>query len=126
MLLSTTSGTSISSTSLLIPSKVSKPPAPRSSCYFSAGTDENWRSDSNQFQSADIGNTMGDWGNEDWINTKSTNVRKIMAARLDLTKSQGCDGVDPDNIDAYNHDTGFNLTQNDAVSYVTYLSRKAS
>lgn len=95
-------------------------------CYFSAGTDENWRSDSNKFQSADIGNAMGDWAGENWINTKSTSIRKIMAARLDLAKSKGCDGVDPDNIDAYNHDTGFSLTQSDAVNYVTYLARQAS
>lgn len=95
-------------------------------CYFSAGTVENWRSDSNQFQSADVGAAMGTWPGENWINTKSASVRKIMAARLDLAKSKGCNGVDPDNIDAYNHDTGFSLTQSDAVSYVSYLAKQAA
>lgn len=87
---------------------------------------EGWRSDANKFQAADIGQPMGDWPNENWINTKSINVRKIMAARLDLAKSKGCNGVDPDNMDAYAHDTGFMLQQSDAVNYVTFLANQAS
>lgn len=95
-------------------------------CYLSAGTAENWRSDYKNFTAADIGSPMGDWPGENWINTNSKNVRKIMAARLDLAKSKGCDGVDPDNMDPYNHANGFNLQQNDAVSYMTFLSQQAS
>lgn len=95
-------------------------------CYFSGGTMEGWRSDANKFLPGDVGAPMGSWPNENWINTKSLNVRKIMAARLDLAKSKGCDGVDPDNIDAYAHTTGFLLTQNDAVNYITYLAKQAA
>lgn len=95
-------------------------------CYFSGGTMEGWRSDANKFQPGDVGAPMGSWPNENWINTRSSNVRKIMTARLDLAQSKGCNGVDPDNIDAYNHQTGFPLTQNDAVNYVTYLAKQAA
>lgn len=68
---------------------------------------------------------MGGWPNEWWLNTKSTNVRNIMAARLDLAVSKGCNGVDPDNIDGYQEDTGFGLTMDDAVDYVTFLANAA-
>lgn len=95
-------------------------------CYFSAGTYEDWRPDIAKFKSADIGEAMGDWPGENWVNTKSKSLRSVMAARLDLAQSKGCDGVDPDNIDAYNHDTGFNLTQSDAINYIAYLSQQAA
>lgn len=95
-------------------------------CYFSAGTYEDWRSDVSKFRAGDIGAPMGDWPGENWLNTKSKNVRSIMASRLDLAVSKGCDGVDPDNMDAYNHETGFVLGQNDAVNYITYLAGQAS
>lgn len=38
-----------------------------------------------------------------------------MLARLDRAQTLGCDGVDPDNVDAYNNDNGLNLTENDAI-----------
>lgn len=95
-------------------------------CYFSAGTYENWRPDVAKFKAADIGSPMGDWPGENWVNTRSKTLRSVMAARLDLAQSKGCDGVDPDNMDAYNHLTGFSLQQSDAVSYIKYLAAQAS
>jgi endo-alpha-1,4-polygalactosaminidase (GH114 family) len=48
-----------------------------------------------------------------------------MLKRLDLAASMMCDGVDPDNVDAYNNVNGLNLTTADAVSYVSFLSDAA-
>jgi hypothetical protein len=31
----------------------------------------------------------------------SENVRRVMKSRVNLAKSKECDGVDPDNVDAY-------------------------
>ena len=39
--------------------------------------------------------------------------------------SKGCDGVDPDNIDAYDNDNGLGLAQADAVNYVSFLADAA-
>lgn len=97
-------------------------------CYFSAGTAENWRSDYSQFTKADLGADMQGWAGEKWVYTPSTNVRRIMLARLQLAKTKGCDGVDPDNIDVYGYgsSSGFNdLTQATAVDYMTYLANQA-
>ena len=48
-----------------------------------------------------------------------------MQARLDMAVAKGCDGVDPDNIDAYDNDNGLGLTQSDAVDYVNWLTDEA-
>lgn len=45
-----------------------------------------------------------------------------MTARLQLAQSKGCDGVDPDNVNAYNNDNGLGLTTADAIDYVTFLA----
>lgn len=92
-------------------------------CYFSAGSYEDFRPDSKDFQASDYGNPLDGWAGEWWLNTKSANVRKIMVARLDLAKSKGCDAVDPDNVDSYSHDTGFSLTKTDSVDYLKFLAQ---
>ncbi|KXL47965.1 glycoside hydrolase family 114 protein, partial [Acidomyces richmondensis BFW] len=96
-------------------------------CYFSAGSFENWRPDAGEFnKSTDIGAPLDGWNGEWWLNTNSPNVRRIMLQRLDLAQKQGCDAVDPDNVDAYdNGGGGFNLTAADAVNYVKFLAAEA-
>lgn len=90
-------------------------------CYFSAGSFENWRPDVSKFQSTDLGKPLEGWEGENWLQIKSSNVRNIMTARLDLAAQKKCDGVDPDNVDGYQNDNGFRLTENDAVDYITFL-----
>ncbi|KAG9231453.1 glycoside hydrolase superfamily [Amylocarpus encephaloides] len=94
-------------------------------CYFSAGSYENWRSDSGQFKKSDYGKALQGWDGEYWLNTSSANVRQIMRARLALAASKKCDGVDPDNLDAYNNENGLDMTAADAEDYVAFLSREA-
>ncbi|KAH0537524.1 hypothetical protein FGG08_005699 [Glutinoglossum americanum] len=94
-------------------------------CYFSAGTYESFRPDSTDFSRSDYRNVVEGWNNERWLDTNSANVRRIMVERLDLAAHKGCDGVDPDNVDGYDNDTGFSLNQDDAVNYLTFLANHA-
>lgn len=94
-------------------------------CYFSAGSFEDWRPDASSFKSSDYGKALDGWEGEYWLNTKSTNVRKIMVKRLKLAASKGCDGVDPDNTDGYQNKNGLGLTKKDAINYVNYLALQA-
>lgn len=113
-------------------------------CYFSAGSYENWRSDASSWPKAALGKDMDGWEGEKWVDVRSSGVRDVMKKRIALAKSKGCDGVDPDvsshvcpsrdgtdanlcrqNIDGYNNDSGFPLTQSDAISFVTFLSTTA-
>ena len=91
-------------------------------CYFSAGSWEDWREDASLFPESCKGNSNG-WPGEKWIDTNCPEVREIMKSRIDLGISKGCDGFDPDNMDAYgNNGGGFNLTQQDAINYYLFLS----
>lgn len=94
-------------------------------CYFSAGSYENWRPDAHNFTRADYGRPLGGWKGEWWLNTNSSNVRSIMAARMDLAAAKGCDGVDPDNVDGYANDSGIQLSTDDAIDYMTFLAIQA-
>jgi len=94
-------------------------------CYFSAGSYEPNRPDSGNFTASDKGKELDGWPGEYWLDTNSANVRSIMTARIALAKTKGCDGVDPDNIDAYDNSNGLDLTITDAVSYVSFLAETA-
>lgn len=97
-------------------------------CYFSAGTAEDWRTDYSSFQAADLGAALDGWAGETWVDTRSTNVRNIMAARIALAASKGCDGIEPDNVDVYGYGTasGFSgLTLATSIDYMTYLANTA-
>lgn len=92
-------------------------------CYFSAGSYEDFRPDSDRFrQGQDYANPLEGWDGEWWLDTRSANVRDIMRDRLDEAVRKGCDGVDPDNIDPYNNDSGLDLTDDDAADYVRFLA----
>jgi len=94
-------------------------------CYFSAGSSESWRPDFSKFKAADMGNALDGWAGERWLDTRSANVRAVMMARMDLAKSKGCDGVDPDNVDGYTNKPGFPLTAATQLDYNRFLATQA-
>ena len=94
-------------------------------CYFSAGTMEEWRADANRFRSRDLGEEMGDWPGETWVDTRSSRVRDVMRDRITLAALKGCFGVEPDNVDGYQNDTGFNLTRATQLDYNRFLAAEA-
>ena len=93
-------------------------------CYFSAGSFEDWRPDAGDFPSAVKGKKMDGW-NEQWLDVRAASVRSIMAKRLDLAKSKGCDGVEPDNVDGFDNDTGYPLTSADQIDYNKFLAAES-
>lgn len=94
-------------------------------CYFSAGTFEEWRPDADNFTSSELGEPLHEWEGERWVNISSATVFEIMQKRILLAKEKGCDAIDPDNIDAYDHKTGLKLTKSDSIVYVKKLSKFA-
>ncbi len=94
-------------------------------CYFSAGTYEDWRPDAGQFPSEAIGKPLENWEGEYWLDIRNPTVREITKNRIILAKEKGCDGVDPDNVDGYTHDTGFPLTYKDQYAFNAFLAKVA-
>jgi len=94
-------------------------------CYFNAGAWENWRSDANKFNKDDLGSNLDDWEGEKWLNIRSQSVRAIMKQRLDLAKSKGCDGVEPDNVDGYSNDNGLALSYTEQLNFNKFIAKEA-
>lgn len=94
-------------------------------CYFSAGSSENWRSDFGRFAASDMGSALVGWPGERWLDTRSSNVRAVLADRLNLAATKGCDGVEPDNVEGYATTTGFALTAQTQLDFNTFLADQA-
>lgn len=94
-------------------------------CYFSAGSYEDYRPDSWQFKKADLGSELDGWPGEYWLNISSPDVRDIMATRIEIASQIGCDAVDPDNVDGFQNENGFDLTAQDSIDFVKFLAKEA-
>lgn len=95
-------------------------------CYFSAGSYEEWRPDAYKFPEEVLGNDLEGWEGEKWLDIRRLDILgPIMEARLDLAVQKGCSGVDPDNVNGYENDTGFPLNYEDQLNYNKFLSQKA-
>lgn len=94
-------------------------------CYFSAGSYEDFREDSNKFLPSDLGSTLDGFADERWLDIRSSNVHTIMKDRLDTAKQKGCDGVEPDNMDGYLNNSGFALTANDQLAFNRFIANES-
>jgi hypothetical protein len=72
-----------------------------------------------------MGLSLMDWPGERWLDTRSANVRRIMSERLDLARRKGCDGVEPDNVDGYQHDSGLDLDAQSQLDFNRFLAAEA-
>jgi hypothetical protein len=94
-------------------------------CYFSAGTYEDFREDKDKFKPEELGNPLIDWPEERWLDIRSQNVAEIMISRLNLALLKGCDGVEPDNVDAYANNSGFDLSAKDQLAFNKFIANEA-
>jgi len=93
-------------------------------CYFSTQY-EDWRPDASDFTAAVIGNGLDGWEGENYVDIRSTVVRNIMTARMDLAVTKGCDGLEPDNVDGYESNTGFPITAADQLNFNEFIAAQA-
>ncbi len=94
-------------------------------CYFSAGSSEDWRADYSKFPASVKGNALDGWAGEKWLDIRNGTVFEIMKSRMDSAVSKGCNGIEPDNVDGYANNSGFPLTANDQITYLTNLAKEA-
>jgi len=95
-------------------------------CYVSAGSFEDWRPDAAQYPAAVKGNGLDGWPGEQWLDVRQwTALRPLIEARMDLCRSKGFDGIELDNVDGYQNDTGFPLTAGDQLTFNRALAASA-
>ena len=94
-------------------------------CYFSAGSREDFRPDGGQFPSPTLGSVYSGFEDERWLDIRSPEVMTLMKARLDLAVERGCDGVEADNVDGFENQTGFPLSAADQLAFNRTLYNEA-
>lgn len=88
-------------------------------CYIDAGVFEDYRSDAWKFPPEVIGAPDQGWEGSWWLDIRRLDVLlPIMEARIrDWCAAKGFDGVEADEVDGWENNTGFPLTYNDQLTY---------
>ena len=95
-------------------------------CYINVGAFEDWRDDGSDFPEDVIGAAYDGWEGERWLDIGQYRAfSHIIEARLDLCASKGFLAVEPDNIDGYDNETGFDFSRDDQIAYLHWLIRQA-
>jgi hypothetical protein len=94
-------------------------------CYVDAGAWESFRPDAGRFPRFVLGKVNPEWPDQRWLDIRRLDVlAPIMRARLDMCRAKGFDGVELDEIDGWQQDTGFRLTAGDQLRYNRFLARE--
>lgn len=95
-------------------------------CYLNAGAWEDWRPDRDRFPITVLGSDYEGWPGEKWLDIRQMDsLDGIMQSRLDLCREKGFDGVEFDNVDGFENDTGFSLSAQDQLAYNAWLAGEA-
>jgi len=95
-------------------------------CYINVGAWEDWRDDADDFPEEILGEEYDGWEGERWLDIRATStLYPLLEKRLDLCKEKGFDGVEPDNIDSYQNDTGFDITPVRQLAFNIWLTNAA-
>ncbi len=94
-------------------------------CYFSAGTAESFRADFDQIPKDIQGNPLIGFKDEFWLDIRDVRTLDHVKSRLDLAVSKGCNAVEPDNVDAYQNNSGFPLTADDQIVFNKMIANEA-
>jgi hypothetical protein len=95
-------------------------------CYVSVGTVEDWRPDVDRFPAAVVGDEYDEWPGERWLDVRRFSLlAPVLRDRLDLCREKGFDGVEPDNVDGFTNETGFDLSVEDELRFIRWLADEA-
>jgi hypothetical protein len=93
--------------------------------YLSAGSHETFRPDADAFPPESLGTALAGYPNERWLDVRDPTVRALMQARLELARDSGFDGVLLSSLDAYEVDSGHDLSAAEQLDYNLWLAAEA-
>jgi hypothetical protein len=94
-------------------------------CYLNAGAWEDFRADKNAYPSKVKGAVYEGFSNERWLNIRRIDLlAPILRARINACREKGFDGVDPDNLNGFENETGFPLTADDQLRFNKWLAKE--
>lgn len=92
-------------------------------CYVDAGSYEDWRADAADFPAAILGKDYQGWEGEKWLDIRRIDLLSpILSKRIDLCAAKGFDGIEFDNVNGFENDTGFPLTASDQIRFNRWLA----
>ena len=99
-------------------------------CYLSVGTWEGWRADAAQFPTGLLGSADPGWTNERYLDVSPAGryygrLQAIMYRRLLMCHAKHFDGVEFDNMDVAENNSGFAISIGQDNAYVRWLAAKA-
>jgi hypothetical protein len=95
-------------------------------CYIDAGSWENWRPDAGKFPKSVLGKKLQGWPGERWLDIRRVGILgPLMRRRVQQCKSKRFDGVEFDNVDGYENESGFPLKGSDQLRYNVFLANLA-
>ncbi len=95
-------------------------------CYVNVGAWEDWRSDAQDFPATLLGNNYDGWEGEKWLDIRATEtLYPLLQKRFDDCAEKGFDGLEPDNMDGYQNETGFDISPNNQLSFNKWLAEEA-
>jgi hypothetical protein len=95
-------------------------------CYINAGAKEDWRPDASRYPEEVVGDPLDGWKGERWLDIRRVDaISPILAERFDMCRGKGFTGVEADNVDGYTQDSGFELTDDDQLSFNRMLAELA-
>jgi hypothetical protein len=94
--------------------------------YISVGSIEEWRPDVGNFSDEIIGNSYDGWEGERWLDIGNLElIKSPLEARLDMLVEKGFDAVEPDNLDGYEANTGFDISTQKTLEFLEWLVQAA-
>jgi hypothetical protein len=94
-------------------------------CYVEVGAVESYRPDHAMFPPATLGNTVGGYPMEHYLDVRDPTVLSVVEARVDMCADKGFDAIEPDIDDSYTENTGFPLTKADEETFLAALAAHA-
>ncbi|MBB5638636.1 endo-alpha-1,4-polygalactosaminidase (GH114 family) [Pedobacter cryoconitis] len=94
--------------------------------YVSAGTIENDRPDANLLPKEVIGKVYPEWPKERWLDIRQLEkLKPWLNSRISRIVNKGFDAIEPDNLDGFNAETGFDISINDTKLFCDLLIKLA-
>ena len=98
----------------------------RAICYINAGAWESWRPDAARYPRTLKGRDLDGWPGEKWLDIRRLDVLgPILVERVQRCRDKGFDGVEFDNVDGFENDTGFDLSRSDQLALNRWLATTA-
>lgn len=95
-------------------------------CYIDAGTREDWRPDAGDYPAEIIGRSWPEWDGERFVDIRRLDLLgPILEKRFDMCAAKGFDAIEPDMIDTYEADTGFEISRDDQLTFNRWIADQA-